>query len=306
MPAAVQLGRGEADVGGVGAGWTPASPGRPATWPAGPAARPRRTAGPPPAHRPGRTSMIAPPRRHLALGQVVLGVRGEARVADHGHRRVALQDLGQALGGVALRAKRTRQRAQAAQAVGGVERARRWRPAGRRSTRSRRRARSLPATTPRVASLWPAMALVAEWRTRSTPCDERLLHERRGEGGVDHRDRALDGAELGRGRRGPAAGWPASRRTPAPSCRAARPRPGRRARCRRRTSSRCRTGRRRRPETAACRRRSASGRRCGHRASRGANTTLAVAPMPDANARAASAPSSSAMASSNALTVGLP
>ena len=28
---------------------------------------------------------------------------------------------------------------------------------------------SLPATTPRVASLWPAMALVAECTTRSTP-----------------------------------------------------------------------------------------------------------------------------------------
>ncbi len=27
---------------------------------------------------------------------------------------------------------------------------------------------SLPATTPSVASLWPAMALVAEWTTRST------------------------------------------------------------------------------------------------------------------------------------------
>ncbi len=29
---------------------------------------------------------------------------------------------------------------------------------------------ALPATTPRVASLWPAMALVAECTTRSTPC----------------------------------------------------------------------------------------------------------------------------------------
>ena len=53
-----------------------------------------------------------------------------------------------------------------------------------------------PAITPSVASLWPAMPLVAECSDEVDTVGQRLLAEWRGERRVDHRERARDRTEL--------------------------------------------------------------------------------------------------------------
>ena len=196
---------------------------------------PRRSARPA-SSPPARSKASSPPRqRHLPLGQVVLRVRrrgpGSAPRATAGwpsrHSASRCARLG------LLR------EAHAAACAGRAARswrrtATRWRRAGRRSPTASRRARRCRRPRRAWRRCGRRCAFVAECTHEVDAVVERLLDERRGEGRVDHGDRARDRAELVEVDERRAAGWPASRRTRAPSCPAGPRRRTRRARCRRR------------------------------------------------------------------------
>ena len=108
-------------------------------------------------------------QRHLALGQLVLGVRLQPRLAHLGDERMALEEPGEHRRRCCSGARGGRRGCAGRGCRSWRRTARRWRPGARRRSRASRPARRAPATTPRVASLCPAMALVAECTTRSTP-----------------------------------------------------------------------------------------------------------------------------------------
>ena len=88
-------------------------------------------------------------------------MRRQTRIVHGPDHRMALQRPGQRGGGLGLLAEAHGQGADAPQSVEGVER-RGHRPVEHRIVHSQASSSSLPATTPMVASLWPAIALVAE------------------------------------------------------------------------------------------------------------------------------------------------
>ena len=154
-------------------------------------------------------------QRHLALGQVVLRVRGEARVAhptrpSGGPRAARPARMRASRTGGASRTGSVRMPRRPFSASNGDAMAP-WRTAKPQSHVEQLRARRRPRRGWRRCGR--RCALVAECTTRSTPWSSGRWHERRGEGRVDHRDRAGDGAELVEVDEVEAAGWPASRPT---------------------------------------------------------------------------------------------
>ena len=160
----------EVDVGGRRRDGSRASRDRRARWPAGRSARAStnvRPASSPPAQVEGEQ---AAGQRHLALGQLVLRVRLEARVAHLGAPAGGPRANSASAPGVLGLLARGAPPACAGPAGRSWRRtARRWRPGARRSPRASRSARA--ARRPRRA--WRRCgrrcALVAECTTRSTP-----------------------------------------------------------------------------------------------------------------------------------------
>ena len=133
--------------------------------------------------------------RQLALGQLVLGVVGQAGVVHGGDAGVPAQRLGHAQGHVGLVALAHGERADAAQPVEGVVRRGAGAvqhgvgPDGVEQV-------ALAGDHAERGVVVPADALRRRVQHEVDAVAQRLLADRRGERRVDHRERPADGAEL--------------------------------------------------------------------------------------------------------------
>ena len=186
----------------VDAGWVTSVSGPPSDGGhAAPAAPPRRTRRP--ASRPPARSKATSVRRerHLPLGQVVLRVRrrapGSAPRRHRGWPRAPRPGAGPSR---LWRREPHRQRADAPQAVHGVERRGAARPAAPRSAQTASISSALAGDHAEGGVVVAGDALGGRVEHEVDAVVERLLHDRRGEGGVDHGDRALRWRRARRGR----------------------------------------------------------------------------------------------------------